>query len=52
MLLKALADKVGTDRAKEIVNEVAGGKINGFLDYPTDDGFLPRLHDTILDILG
>lgn len=52
MLLKALADKVGTNRAKEIVNEVAGGKINGFLDYPTDDGFLPRLHDTILDILG
>ena len=30
----------------------AGGKIKGFLDYPTDDGFLPTLHDKILDILG
>jgi len=52
MLLKALADKVGTEKAKAIVQEVAGGTIKGFLEYPTDDAFLPRLHDTILDILG
>ncbi len=52
MLLKALADKIGTDEAKKVVQEVAGGKVKGFLDYPTDDSFLPRLHDRVLDILG
>ncbi len=52
MLLKALADKIGLEKAKEVVQDVAGGTINGFLEYPTDDTFLPRLHDTILDILG
>ena len=52
MLLKALADRIGLEKAKEFAKTVAGGKLNGFLEYPTEDSFVLDLHDKILDILG
>ena len=51
MLLKALEKKAGADAAKALVMKTADGVLEGFLKYPTDDGFLQTLHDKILDIL-
>ena len=51
MLLKLLEEKLGKEGVCQLVEEMAGMKID-FATYPRDNDFLPTLHDTVLDILG
>ena len=51
MLFKALADKIGSDAAKQLILDEANGVLT-FSEYPTDESFVTRLHDKVLDILG
>lgn len=51
MLFKALADKIGLDEAKKLILDEADGMLT-FSRYPTDEDFITRVHDKVLDILG
>ncbi len=52
MLLKALEAKIGKDKVKELLTELADGNKITFRDYPTDKAFITLVHDTVLDMLG
>ena len=51
MLFKALADKIGLNGAKKLILDEADGMLT-FSRYPTDEDFITRVHDKVLDILG
>ncbi len=51
MLLKMLADKIGKDKVKKLVNSLAGMDVT-YRDYPREKEFITLLHDTVLDMLG
>jgi len=51
MLLKQLEQKIGKDKVKQLILDLADGEFT-FSDYPTEDAFVTKLHDTVLDMLG
>lgn len=50
LLLKALENKLGADKVKAMVYEMAGNKVT--FDDCQNAEFITKLHDKILDILG
>lgn len=51
MILSALETKIGKAAVKDMLANLAGGKIS-FKDYPKNKEFITLVHDTAIDMLG